>query len=318
MRILFAGTPDFALPSFKAILDLCSEKNYEFAAVLTAPARPSGRGRQLRQSPVADAAAEADIPVISPVRLGSDARSQIEKLRPDLLICVAYGRIFGPKMLSLFPYGGINLHPSLLPAHRGPAPVPAAILNGDSETGLSVQRLALEMDAGDILIQERRILEGSETSAGLSQWAAERGAELLCKAVVQIAEGQVDAVPQNHAEATYCSLLKKEDGEIDWNRPAVEIDRQIRAYNPYPGAFTYIDSRKLTIWNSSGVYDEESEGFRPGTILKMDRDKGILIQTGSGLVGVITLQLAHKKSLDYRTFFNGSGDLSGKVLGETV
>ncbi|GAB6089595.1 methionyl-tRNA formyltransferase [Spirochaeta dissipatitropha] len=318
MRILFAGTPEFALPSLKAVLELCSGKEYELTAVLTAPARPSGRGRQPRQSPVAQAAAEADVPIICPARLGSDARSQIEKFKPDLLVCVAYGRIFGPKMLALFPYGGINLHPSLLPAHRGPAPVPAAILNGDSETGLTVQKLALEMDAGDILIQERRILNESETSAVLSQWASERGAELLCKAIVQIAEGQVHSIPQNHDKASYCSLLNKEDGRIDWNRSAIEIDRQIRAYNPYPGAFTYMDSQKLTIWNSSGVYNDESESFRPGTVLKMDRDKGILIQTGSGLVGVIDLQLAHRKSLDHRTFCNGSGDLGGKVLGEIV
>ncbi|AFG37178.1 methionyl-tRNA formyltransferase [Spirochaeta africana] len=323
MRILFAGTPEFAVPSLRA---LARRADIELVGVLTAPARPAGRGRRLQPSPVAAAAAELGLPVLTPQRLGREAREQAAALGADLLVVVAYGRIFGPKFLELFAHGGINLHPSLLPRHRGPAPIPATILSGDAEAGLTVQQLALEMDAGDILLQERRRLEGSETTAVLYPWAAETGAELVVQAVQGIADGTVRPQPQDHDLATYCGLLQKDDGAIDWFRPAEEIDRLIRAYNPYPGAFTSLDGQKLTLWESSGVHplpagdpgedsSTASAACRPGQVLQIDRQHGILVQTGTQALGITQLQLAHKKNLDWRSFCNGAGDLTGRIFG---
>ncbi|MFW5800391.1 MAG: methionyl-tRNA formyltransferase [Spirochaeta sp.] len=319
MRILFAGTPEFAVPSLRALHAAAHEDGHEIVGVLTSPARPSGRGRRLQPSPVAAAADDLGLAVMTPEVLRTEAREQAAAVKADLLVVVAYGRIFGPRFLQLFPLGGINLHPSLLPRHRGPAPIPAALLAGDSETGLTVQQLALEMDAGDILLQESRPLDGTETAADLYPWAADRGAELVCRAVRQIIAGEANPQPQDDSMASYCSLLRKEDGRIDWHRSAAEIDRRIRAYNPYPGAFSFLDGEKVTIWRTSGVHPLPHETVaEAGRVMQIDRDRGILVQTGAQALGITQLQLAHKKNLDWKSFCNGYGDVNGRIFGGSI
>ena len=190
MRLLFAGTPEIALPALEAL----HGEGY-IQAVLTAPDAPRGRGRKPAASPVKERALELGLPVLSPERLGRAVRDEIGEFQPDLLAVVAYGRIFGPRFLALFPGGGINLHPSILPRHRGPAPLPATILAGDSEWGLTVQRIALEMDAGDILIQQRYPVTGDETTALLTGESAARGATAMLAAVRGLEKGTLERNP---------------------------------------------------------------------------------------------------------------------------
>jgi methionyl-tRNA formyltransferase len=248
----------------------------------------------------------------------------VAALEPDLLASFAYGRIFGLRFLGLFPLGGINVHPSLLPRHRGATPIPAAILARDRETGVSVQRLALEMDAGDILTQERIPLSGRETTLSLSAIAAEKGAELLVKTLGDIELDKAAGTRQNDAEATYCSVIGKDDGLIDWSEGAEEIDAKIRAYTPWPLCWTVHRGRGLYILEGSPYRappprtqpgDPPQGGTAaPGTVLGTDGDFGILVQAGDGMLAVSRLQYAGKKALPWRDFLNGARDFVGSRL----
>ncbi|NBC28576.1 MAG: methionyl-tRNA formyltransferase, partial [Spirochaetes bacterium] len=253
MRILFAGTPEMAVPSLRRLA-----ADHNLVGVLTAPDRRKGRGRSFVPSPVKAAALDLNLEIVQPSRLNTEARELVSSLAPELLVVVAYGRIFGPKFLDLFDQGGINLHPSLLPRHRGPSPIPAAILAGDPETGITVQRLALEMDSGNILAQTRIPLDGTETTASLTERVASDGAELLSRAVEDLEAGRVEERVQDPDAASYCGLIAKNDGEIDWTQSAVQIERMSRAYNPWPGAFTFFKEQKLTLWKTA-VYPRSAD-----------------------------------------------------------
>jgi methionyl-tRNA formyltransferase len=307
MNILFAGTPDIAVPCLAA---LAARHRVE---VLTNPDAPSGRGSSLNPPPVKTRALELGLAVHQPLKLDGEARALLQG-RFDLLVSFAYGRIFGPLFLGLFPLGGLNVHPSLLPRWRGPSPLPAAILARDPDTGISVQKLALQMDAGDIVVRSRRPLDGTETAGSLTAWAAEAAPELLLDAVEQMAGGAL-AEAQDESLATYCHLLAKEEGRLDWSLTAAELDARIRAYDPWPGAFTSWNGQRLTVKQSSvaGV----STGA-PGTVVSVDKSNGILVQTGSGLLAVRELQLPGRKSLDFRSFLNGNPALIGSRLGESA
>jgi methionyl-tRNA formyltransferase len=249
---------------------------------------------------------------LKPERLGAEARGEIEALKPDILVSFAYGRIFGPKFLALFPLGGINIHPSLLPAYRGPTPIPQAILNRDRETGISVQRLALEMDSGDILAQEAFPLTGTETTASLSGEMARRAALLIPRVLRGIAAGTLEGRKQDNERASYCRLLSREDGRINWAREAPDIEAQIRAYSPWPLAWTLDGDQCLYILKASAV--PEGGGEAPGTVLGIDRGRGILVQTGEGALAVSMLQYEAKKALDWKAFLNGARGFTGRRL----
>ena len=322
MRILFAGTPEIAVPT----LNRLAVSRHEVVGILTAPDRRVGRGRRVALSPVKERAAELGIPILQPERLGSDARRAVAELKPDLLVCAAYGRIFGPKFLSLFESGGINIHPSLLPRYRGPAPIPAAILGGDTQTGVTIQVLALEMDAGDILAQKRVPLSGIETTETLTVQLAELGARMLAETVDTIASGSLAPRSQNDGDATYTDLIRKTDGEIDWSSPADVIERAVRAYQPWPLAFTTFKGLKLNILESRSI--SVSQGARdsgrdlaphrdraPGTVTRVDTEHGILVETGNGQLALAKLQLQSRKALSWNSFLNGVQDFVGAVLG---
>ena len=221
--------------------------------------------------------------------------------------------------MALFPQGGINLHPSLLPKYRGCAPVPAAILNQEEETGITVQKLALEMDSGDVLLQVKIPLDFTETSESLLNDAANRGGELFYKVLCDIRDGKANGVPQDSSQATYCEMLKKEDGLIDWAKSAKEISAKIRAYYPWPSSFTVYKDLQLKIHRATvfqGEYSGEasSENSVPGTVLGLDKKSGILIQTGDGILAVENLQLQAKKAMDFKDFLNGNKDFIGSKL----
>jgi methionyl-tRNA formyltransferase len=314
MRILFAGSPAIAVPSL-VMLASHTGTHFTVVGILTNP--DSLRGRHGTPVPTDIGAAAANIlpdcPQLKPEKLDSSARSAVAELQPDLLISFAYGRIFGPRFLALFPYGGINVHPSLLPRYRGASPVAAAILNREPETGISIQRIALEMDTGDLLIQERFPLTGRETTALLSDSLADKAAPLLLDAVTALSTGTVEGVPQSLTGVSYCRLWSKEDGLIDWSKSAVELDAQIRAFTPWPLSFTNHDGRCLYLLEAEPTTAAPSDA-KPGTVLGSDRSAGLLIQTGDGVLGVRRLQYQAKKALLWYDFLNGAPELIGAQL----
>jgi methionyl-tRNA formyltransferase len=266
-------------------------------------------------------------PVFKPEKLGAAVRAEIGALKPDLLISFAYGRIFGPKFLALFPLGGINVHPSLLPAYRGPSPIPQAILNGDRETGISVQRLVPEMDCGDILAREVFPLTGRETAATLAADMARRAARLLPGVVRDIAAGLARGRPQDPEKASYCGLLSREDGRVNWNLSARRIEARVRAYTPWPLSWTTDGDRadggrRLYIIRAdcadgagrTGKADRADAAPAPGTVLGVDKERGILVQTGDGVLVLTALQYEGKKVLAWRDFLNGARNFTGRRL----
>ena len=320
MNILYAGSPDI---SAKVLEDLylLTENNPDFniVGVLTNPPSAKGRHKELVPTEVAQIAIKYQLPVLEPEKLDADLREKVRALNPDILVCFAYGKLFGPKFMALFPQGGINLHPSLLPKYRGCAPVPAAILNQEEETGITVQKLALEMDSGDVLLQVKIPLDFTETSESLLNDAANRGGELFYKVLCDIRDGKANGVPQDSSQATYCEMLKKEDGLIDWTKSAKEISAKIRAYYPWPSSFTVYKDLQLKIHRATvfqGEYSgaDSSENSVPGTVLGLDKKSGILIQTGDGILAVENLQLQAKKAMDFKDFLNGNKDFIGSKL----
>jgi methionyl-tRNA formyltransferase len=294
---------------------LCSQEKIELAGVLTNPDTPKGRHGAPLPTEIAEAAQRLNIaPVLKPVKLDALLREQAASLKPDLLVSFAYGRIFGPKFLALFPLGGINIHPSLLPKYRGPSPIQAAILNRDTVTGITVQTLAYEMDQGDILAAEQLQLSGRETAASLSETAAGKAAQMLLRVLKKIEDGTVTKKAQNHSEASYCTLISRDDGLINWNLSAAEIDAKIRAFNPWPLCRTIHDGRELFILEAD-IYKEAQPAKKSGQVLGIDKKNGILIQTGDGILSVTQLQYQAKKALFWRDFLNGARDFSGSQLG---
>jgi len=313
MKILFAGTPEIAVPSLEAL-----SYEFEVVGVLTSPDKVSGRGRRITPPSVKKKALELGLQVLQPETLGSDARKLVEETGAELLVVFAYGRMFGPKFLDLFPRGGINMHPSALPLYRGPSPLTAAILAGEDKTALSVQQIGLKMDEGEIIRQTSYPLDGSETTSSLSDAVALAAAPELVQAVKSISEGKVQPVPQDHSKATYCRIILKEDGGIDWGMSAGQLEKKVRAYTPWPKTRTLLNGEVLVILESSVLPESEnlkSEDNIPGIVLGVDKSRGILIQTGDGILAVTRLQLASRKPLDFRSFLNGVKLENGTILG---
>lgn len=314
MRIIFAGTPPIAVPSLEKIA-----RNAGVAAVLTAPDAPVGRSRSPRPSAVKQAAMALGVPVLTPAALDEAAREAVRSLAPDLLVVVAYGKIFKKSFLDLFPLGGMNVHPSLLPRYRGPSPLTAAILAGDAETGVTVQKLAMRFDTGDILAQVRVPLDGAETTGSLTDSLSRIGADLLSGVIADMEAGRpVAATAQDESQASYCRLVGKENGLIDWTEPAIMIERKVRAYDPWPRTSTTLGGTSLLLLKTSVHPETLAHAAHepvPGDVVAADGENGILVQTGQGILRIERLQLQFKKPTDWRSFLNGRPNLLGMRLG---
>jgi methionyl-tRNA formyltransferase len=287
----------------------------ELAGVLTNADSPKGRHGALLPTDIAEAAQKMNgIPVLRPEKLDASAREQVVLLKPDFLVSFAYGHIFGPKFLALFPLGGINIHPSLLPKYRGPSPIQAAILNRDSVTGITVQALALEMDQGDILAAEKIELSGGETAGSLGELAAQKASQMLIDVLMKIKDGTVTKTAQNHEEASYCKLISRDDSIIDWSLSAAQIEAKIRAFDPWPLCRTIHKGRELYILKAD-IFKGQIQEKSCGQVLGIDKENGILIQTGDGILSVTRLQYQAKKALVWRDFLNGARDFIGSRLG---
>jgi len=311
MRVLFCGSPLFAVPSLEAIA-----ANHEVLGVLTNHDRSAGRGKHSQQTPVKAKALELGLPLFQPERIDNVFINLIKNLNPELLAVAAYGKIFKSNFLDIFSKGGINLHPSLLPQLRGPSPIPAVILAGHKQSGVTIQRLALEMDSGHILAQKRIGLTGKEATASLTEKLAVMGAGLFVTTIDSLEKGVVKEYAQKEEEASYCKIIKKNDGLIDWGTSADMIERLVRAYNPWPQAFTNYKGLRLAIL-SGGVLPEKRDfsSARNGGVVGVDKSYGILVKTGQGMLYIEKLQLQSKKPNDWRSFLNGQRTFIGSFLG---
>ena len=316
MKILYAGSPEAATLTLKILIERQKECGFEIVGVLSNP--PSGKGRHKTPTPtpVAALAEEYNLPVYTPEHLDSQAREQIAPLEADLLVVFAYGHIFGPKFMALFPMGGINLHPSLLPKYRGCTPVPAAILKRDEKIAATIQYVSPKMDEGNILAQQIISLDGTETGESLLLKLAEIGAELFCNLLSKnhLPEGKIQS-----GEASYTKIITKEDGKINWNEDAATIEAKIRAYYPDPACWCLEKGQPLKILSADFIpqSDDRASGYviePAGQVLQFVKSEGIYIKTGDGLLCVKELQRQGKKAMGYKDFMNGAKDFIGTVL----
>lgn len=304
-NIVFMGTPDFAAPTLNALI-----AHHHVLAVVTQPDRPAGRNKQLRQSPVKRLAAASDIPIFQPKRLRQpESIDRLRQWNADVFVVAAFGQILPPTALDLPKHGSINIHASLLPRWRGAAPIQAAIRAGDAETGITIMLMDAGLDTGPMLAKRAIPIAADETGQSLHDKLAHLGAELLIETLPKYLSGIIQPQAQDESQASYAPRIKKEAGQIDWTQPALAIERLVRAFNPWPGAFTNWQGRQLKIHAA-----RHGPGrARPGQVIV--QGGRIAIGAGVGLVYPTELQLAGKKRMPIDSFANGHSDFVGALLG---
>ncbi len=310
LRIIFLGTPDFAAIPLEA---LANDQRYTVVGVVTQPDRPAGRGRAPEPPPVKQAALRLGIPVLQAETLRDPAAvEQLAALRPDVGVVAAYGEILRKSVLAIPPLGYLNIHPSLLPRHRGPTPVSGAILAGDAESGVTVMLLDAKMDAGPILAQQRVPLPPDARAGALTTQLFELGAAMLVESLAAYAAGQITPLPQDESQASYTRLLQKSDGAIDWGAPAAQIERMTRAYDPWPGASTVWRGQPLKIIAARAHTGWQGDA-QPGQLL--DQADGLWVATGAGALELLAVQPAGKRTLPAIDWRHGLRDLASARLG---
>lgn len=314
MSIVFIGTPAFAVPS---LIHLAAS-GYEISAVITQPDRPAGRGRTTTASPVKRAALELGIEVLQPATLRDAAEiEKISALRPEAIVAVAYGQILRPAFLEIAPRGVVNVHPSLLPRYRGASPIQSAILSGDDVSGVTIMLMNAGMDSGPVLAQEQVAIEADDTGGSLSAKLAEVGAPLLSATLAAWLDGKLQPEPQDESKATTTRLLSKDDGLIDWAESAVQISRQIRAFDPWPGSYTTLAGGKLIIWR--GVRVDDVQRSSPGELVELASQTPsarIAVATGDGTLELIEVQREGRTRVSAIDFARGARNLIGSRLGQ--
>ncbi|MEH6648800.1 MAG: methionyl-tRNA formyltransferase [Motiliproteus sp.] len=304
LRIVFAGTPQFAAASLEALIN----SRHQVVSVYTQPDRPSGRGRKLTPSPVKQLAQQTGITVCQPLSLKSDQEQQIlERYDADLMVVVAYGLLLPKAILDTPRLGCINVHASLLPRWRGAAPIHRALIAGDTETGITIMQMDEGLDTGDMLHILRCDIADDDTSAELHDRLAGLGASALLDALEAITEGNVQPQAQDHQQACYAHKLVKAEGELDWGRSATDLDRKIRGLNPAPVAFSNLNGERVRIWDSC-TGDESSMDYRPGELIAADKE-GLKVATGSGTLIITQMQLPNKKQQPVSDLLNARQDL---------
>lgn len=298
-RIIFMGTPDFAVPALQALVD----SKHEVVAVITQPDRKKGRGKKLSSPPVKVVAEKAGLTVLQPTRIKTaDFLETLQSFQADLIIVVAYGRILPTEILNLPPLGCINVHGSLLPKHRGAAPIQWAVLQGDRKAGVTVMQMDEGMDTGDMLLPSAIQVEEDETAGSLFTKLSLLGAETLIQALDLHQQGKLPAIPQDHDQATKAPPLKKEQGLLDWSKPAEELHRQIRGFDPWPSAYTFLDGKRFRLFSPKVVHKTGDKA--PGTVL-LANEEGLLICTGKDSLLIRELQPEGKKRMTVDSFLCG-------------
>jgi len=302
MKILFVGSGTFGLPTLEAL----RKSSHNVVGIVTQPLRPRGRGRKIKEQPIESRARELGLKVLAPEKVNApDSLAQIARLVPDVIVVAAYGALLSKAFVASARKECVNLHPSLLPKYRGAAPIVAAILAGEKEIGITLLRLSQELDAGDILLQEKIPLGNDENAPDVTKHLAGIGAKLVIRALDLIERGELTASPQDHRLATYVPKLKKEDARVDWSKKALEIHNQVRAYYEWPGSFTCVGDKALKILKTHVAADRADEKPEPGTVLEISRLEGIRVQAGEGSLFIERLQIEGGRPMDHRSFLNG-------------
>jgi methionyl-tRNA formyltransferase len=320
VRLLFCGTPQFAVPALKHLLP---QPDFNVLGVITQPDRPRGRGQQVFFSPVKEAALAAKIPVHQPEKIRApETEELLRRLAPDCIVIIAYGQIIPARLLPIPKHGWINLHASLLPKYRGAAPINWAIVNGETRTGATTMRIDAGMDTGDSLLQREIEIGARETAPELTTRLAEIGAPLMAETLRGLAANTIVPRPQNHAEATHAPLLKKEDGRIDWNRPAQEIFNRMRGFAPWPGAYTTFRGQACHLWGepvSKGVSESPSPGEAaapPGTLLE-EKNEWFVCCGDATVLRLLAVKVEGRKQLSASEFAKGARLKRGERFGDT-
>ena len=317
MRLVFMGTPDFAVPTLQALVD----HGHEVVGVFTQPDRPSGRGKNLKPSPIKVAAQELGLKIYQPQKVKSPEGLQaLRELAPELIIVVAYGQLLSKEILELPPYGCINVHASLLPDWRGAAPIHWSILEGDAKTGVTTMQMDVGLDTGDMLLKAEYPIGENTTTGELHDILAQLGAQLLIETLEQLQRGELKRIPQEGA-VRYANLLTREHEKINWSRSAQDIHNQVRGLNPWPGSYTTFRGETVKVWKSRLAKGEEGQSSIPGPLTLVDskpgeimlcHQQGLLVQTGKGLLWVTEVQPAGKKAMPARDFFLGRHAQAGE------
>lgn len=308
MKIVFMGTPDFAVPSLKALI----REGYEVAGVFTQPDRPKGRGNKMLPSPVKQAALEAGIPVFQPVRIRRDGVEDLKALKPDLCVTAAFGQILSQEILDIPPLGNINVHASLLPKHRGAAPIAYAIMGGDKEAGVTTMFMDAGIDTGDMLLQEKTEIGESETCGELTARLSGIGAELLIRTLKELEAGTLTRFAQDEAEMTYDPMLEKGMGIADFTADADLVRGRINGLNPWPCVSVPMNGERLKLLRAVRA---EGAG-EPGTVITADPKSGLVIACGSGAVRVLEVQAPGGKQMKAEDYLRGHGIPAGTDLKE--
>lgn len=311
MKIIFMGTPDFSVGTLEALI----RAGHEITLAVTQPDKPKGRGKSMQFPPVKEAALSHGIEVYQPVKVREKAC--IEYLRnyeADIIVVVAFGQILPKEILMMPRYGCVNVHASLLPKYRGAAPIQWAVINGEQVTGVTTMRMDEGLDTGDMILKEEVALTPEETGGSLFERLAETGAELCVKTLTAIENGTATYTPQDHKLATHTTMIKKQLGQIDWNKPAEELERLIRGLNPWPSAYTHLNGKTLKIWKAS-VEGQTERRMEPGVVCEVTKDS-IFVQTGQGLLKLLEIQLEGKKRMTTDAFLRGCSVEMGCRLGK--
>jgi methionyl-tRNA formyltransferase len=311
MRIVFMGTPTFAVPSLLMLI----EEGYEVISVVTQPDRPVGRKRILTPPPVKEIAVEKGIPVYQPEKIRlEDGITHIRDLNPDLIVTAAFGQILPKEILDIPKFGCINVHASLLPKYRGGAPIHQALINGEKETGVTIMYMAEALDAGDIISMRSTPITKDDHVGSLFEKLSHVGTELLKETLPALIRGELTAVPQDDSQATFAPNIKREQEKLDWNRSADDIRNQIRGMHPWPVTFTYWRGEPFKVWWAELVEDT-STNVTPGTVWKVTTE-GIFVATGTGSLQLTDIQPAGKKRVSVGDFVKGGQMVVGDLLGE--
>ena len=303
LRIVFAGTPDFASAHLQAIL----ESHHKVIAVYSQPDRPAGRGQKLKPSPVKELALKNDIPVYQPVSLRKEeAQKELAELNADLMIVVAYGLILPQVVLDTPEHGCINVHGSILPRWRGAAPIQRAIEAGDKESGVTIMQMDAGLDTGDMLLKAYCPIEDTDTSGNLFNKLIEVGKAALIRTVNAIAAGTITPEKQDDTLANYAHKMSKDEAQLDWNKSASQLDCQVRGFNPWPVTTTQLDNLGIRVWEASAI-ESDSDAI-PGTLIKADKE-GLDIACSSGALRITKLQLAGNRAMSAQDLLNGKKEL---------
>jgi methionyl-tRNA formyltransferase len=320
MRIVFCGTPQFAVPTLKHLL---AQTEFQIVAAITQPDRPRGRGQEVSFSPVKETALAAGIPVHQPEKIRApEAQELLQKLASDVIVIIAYGQIFPARLLPIPKLGWINLHASLLPKYRGAAPINWAIVNGEAKTGVTSMRIDAGMDTGEMLLQRELDIGPSETAPELAARMSELGAPLMVETLRGLAAGKILPRPQAHEQASSAPMLKKEDGRVDWSRPAQETFNRIRGFAPWPGAYTSFRGQTCHIWGEpasndlGGLNAQQEEAGGAGSLL-IRRDVVLVRCGGATYLRLLGVKLEGRKQVSAAEFVNGAHLRSGEHFGES-